>query len=367
MKKLLAILFLLGVVGLAGYLIFQEEKKIELDKSSLHQANYYQELDNNMVQCLLCPRKCILSEGQRGLCRVRQNIDGKLYSLSYGNIASAHIDPIEKKPFFHVLPGSQTYSIATAGCNLQCNFCQNWQLSQVFPEDISSEYMSPEEIVETVLASGVESIAYTYSEPTIFIEYVIEIAKLAREKGIKNVVISSGYINEEPLRDLCKYLDAIKIDLKAFSEEFYQEMTGGQLAPILRNLKIIKEEGVWLEIVNLLIPGQNDSEEEIRNMVQWIKDNLGDEVPIHFSQFHPQYKLQNLPITPEQTLKKAREIAIEAGLKYVYTGNIGDLETENTYCSDGSLAIQRQGHFILGNNLNNGQCSNGEQIPGVWK
>ncbi len=366
MKKFLAILFLLAVVGSAGYLIFQEGQKVQVSEDSLKEASYYQTLDNNMVQCLLCPRKCILSEGQRGVCRVRRNIGDKLYSLSYGNIASAHLDPIEKKPFFHVLPGSQAYSIATAGCNLQCNFCQNWQLSQVFPEDIESKYMTPEEVVEEALASGAESIAYTYSEPTIFIEYIIDIAKIARERGLKNVVVSAGYINQEPLRELCQYVDAIKIDLKGFTEEFYQKMTGGQLGPVLNALKVIKDEGVWLEIVNLLIPGENDSEDEIRAMSQWIKDNLGDDVPVHFSRFHPQYKLQNLPATPEQTLLKAREIALEVGLKYVYTGNIGNLKTENTYCSDGSLAIQRQGHFVLGNNLEKGVCPNGGQIPGVW-
>jgi pyruvate formate lyase activating enzyme len=368
MKKILAILFLLAIIASAGYLIFKKEQQIELREESLHEAKYYQALPNNMVQCFLCPRQCILSEGQRGACRVRQNIEGKLYSLVYGQIASAHLDPIEKKPFFHVLPGSKAYSIATAGCNLQCVFCQNWQLSQVFPEDIQSQYLSPEQVVEQALASGAQSIAYTYSEPVIFIEYVIDIAKIARQKGLKNVVVSAGYINEEPLRELCQYVDAIKVDLKAFKQDFYDKMTGGQVEPILRNLKIIREEGVWLEIVNLLIPGENDSPEEIKELAQWIKDNLGEEVPLHFTRFYPMYKLQNLPPTPEETLKKARQIALDVGLKYVYTGNIGDPTTESTYCpASGTLAIQRQGYFVLQNNLQDGHCPDGEVIPGVWK
>ena len=368
MKKFLAILFLLAMVGSAGYLIYKKERQVKLIEESLHPAKYYQILDNNMVQCLLCPRQCLLSPGQRGVCRVRQNIDGQLYSLSYGNVASANLDPIEKKPFFHVLPGSKAFSIATAGCNLQCVFCQNWQISQVFPEDIQSQYMLPEQVVEQALASGAQSIAYTYSEPIIFFEYIIDIAKIARQKGLKNVVISAGYINGEPLRELCQYIDAIKIDLKAFKQSFYDKMTGGQLAPILRNLKIIQEEDVWLEIVNLVIPGENDSPEEIRQMAEWIKDNLGDEVPLHFTRFHPMYKLQNLPPTPEETLKKAREIALAVGLKYVYTGNIGNIDMESTYCPNSdTLAVKRHGYFILQNNLQNGQCPDGQEIPGVWE
>jgi len=369
MKKVLAILFLLVMVGLAGYLIFKKEQQAELMEESLYEAKYYQKLDNNMVQCLLCPNKCLLSEGQRGICRVRQNIDGQLYTLVYGQAASVHLDPIEKKPFFHVLPGSKAFSMATAGCNLQCIFCQNWQISQVFPEDIQTQNLSPAEVVDQALASGAQSIAYTYSEPTVFFEYMLDIAKIAQEKGLKNVVVTSGYINPEPLRELCQYVDAIKIDLKAFTQSFYDKMTGGrQLEYVLRNLKIIKEEGVWLEIVNLVIPGENDSPEEIQQMAEWIKENLGEEVPLHFTRFYPMYKLQNLSPTPEETLKKSRQIALDVGLKYVYTGNIGNIITESTYCpTSGELAIQRHGHFVLQNNLQDGLCPDGEKIPGVWK
>jgi len=309
-----------------------------------------------------------LSPGQRGTCGVRQNIDGQLYTLVYGKAASIHLDPIEKKPFFHVLPGSKAYSIATAGCNLQCLFCQNWQISQVLPEDILAQNLSPAEVVEKALASGAQSIAYTYSEPMVFYEYMLETAKIAHQKGLKNVVVSAGYINPDPLKELCQHVDAIKIDLKAFKQSFYDKMTGGQLEPVLRNLQIIKEEGVWLEIVNLLIPGENDSPEEIKEMAQWIKDNLGEEVPLHFTRFYPMYKLQNLPPTPEETLKKARETALGVGLKYVYTGNIGDIATGSTYCPESdTLAIQRQGHFVLENNLQAGHCPSGEEIPGVWE
>ena len=368
MKKSLAILFLLAIVASAGYLIFKKEKQVELMEELLHPAKYYQTLDNNMVQCFLCPNLCILSKGQRGLCRVRQNIDGQLYTLNYGQIASAHLDPIEKKPLFHFLPGSKAFSVAAVGCSLRCLFCQNWQISQVFPEEAETIELSPEQVVEQALASKAESIAYTYSEPTAFFEYMLDIARIAKDRRLKNVVISSGYINEEPLRELLQYLDAIKIDLKAFDEDFYQKITQGHLEPVLKSLKVIKEEGVWLEIVNLVVPGENDSPEEIRQMAEWIKDNLGEEVPLHFTRFHPTYKLQNLPPTPEETLKKARAIALEVGLKYVYTGNIGNIDMESTYCpNSGVLAIKRHGYFILQNNLQNGQCPDGEIIPGIWE
>lgn len=339
-----------------------------LNTEGLEEAMYYELLPGGKVRCNLCPTRCVLKPGQIGVCKVRQNIDGKLYSLSYGNLAAAHIDPIEKKPLFHFLPGTQTFSIATPGCNLHCLYCQNWQIAQVMPGDIKTIKTSPEEVVEKALVSGAESIAFTYSEPIIFYEYMLDISKLAHQKGLKVVMISCGYIEEEPLRNLCQYMDAIKIDLKAFDENFYREFTGGHLNSILNSLKIIKEEGVWLEIVNLLIPGENDSEEEIRQMARWIKENLGSDVPVHFSRFHPDYKLRNLPPTPIESLKRARRVALEEGLNYVYTGNFYWPEGEITYCPEtGEPAIIRQGFFVTENNLENGKCSNGEEIPGVWK
>lgn len=371
MRKLFAILFLIIIVGFVGYLIYSREKSVSQEISNargLYEARYYEKLSGDMVQCHLCPNNCILSKGQIGVCKARKNIEGKLYSLSYGNLASANLDPIEKKPLFHFLPGSNSFSIATPGCNLRCLFCQNWQISQVMPDEIKTIRATPKEVVDKALASGAESIAFTYSEPTAFYEYMLDIVKLAHGKGIKTAMISAGYIEEEPLRELCQYMDAIKIDLKAFKESFYKKLTGGDLDTILNTLKTIKEEGVWLEIVNLLIPGENDSEEEIRQMARWIKENLGPDVPVHFSRFHPDYKLRNLPPTPIESLKRARRVAMEEGLNYVYTGNFRWPEGETTYCpGTGQAAIIRQGFFVTANNLQNGRCPSGETIPGVWE
>lgn len=349
------------------YHVFESGLKPEIARD-LKEAKYYQSLGGGVVQCQLCPRFCVLNLGERGFCRVRGNIKGKLYSFVYGQPVSIHLDPIEKKPLFHFLPGSTAYSIATAGCNLRCLYCQNWEISQSFPEDVKSVERTPQQLVEEALASGAESIAYTYTEPVSFYEYMLETAKLAREKGLKNVVITAGYINPEPLKELCQYVDAIKIDLKAFNNSFYREIVGGELEPVLQALKTVKEQGVWLEIVYLVIPGENDDPEEIKQMSQWIKENLGENVPLHFSRFHPMYKLTNLPPTPEQTVKDLRKIALEQGLKYVYTGNLGDWETESTYCPDSrEIAIERKGYFVTQINFNKGVCSNKEQIPGIWE
>lgn len=370
MKKILpTIILIILILGVSIYFLVKggETKRVS-DVSGLKEAAYYEALAGGTTQCNLCPNHCLLAEGQAGLCKVRQNIGGKLYNLAYGKVVSVHLDPIEKKPFFHFLPGSKSYSLATAGCNLRCLYCQNWEIAQNFPEDVKSEKLSPEQVVEEALKSGAQSIALTYSEPIAFYEYMLDIAKLAKQQGIKVVVVSNGYINQEPLKELLKYIDAIKIDLKGFDEEFYQKFTGGHLQPVLESLKTIKQSGVWLEIVNLLIPGENDNEEEIRAMSQWIKENLGEEVPLHFSRFYPMYKLQNLPPTPEETVIRAFQIAKETGLKYVYTGNITYPSGETTYCpKSGQVAIKRIGYFVEENNLVNGQCSDGEKIPGVWQ
>lgn len=366
--KIGAVIFLIIIVGIAGFLIYRRESFERATESNLHPARYYQKLGNDMIQCFLCPNQCILSPGQIGICRARKNVDGELYTMNYGKVVSMHSDPIEKKPLFHFLPGSKAFSIAAAGCNLRCLYCQNWQISQAFPWDIDSLQLSPEEVVNKALESGAESIAYTYSEPVTFFEYMVDTAKIAKEKGLKNVVITAAYINPEPLRELCQYVDAIKVDLKAFDDKFYQKMTSASLEPVLQSLKIIKEEGVWLEIVNLLIPGENDDEENIRKMARWIKENLGEDVPIHFSRFHPMYKLTNLPPTPVETIIRARDIALEEGLRYVYVGNVSYPEGEATYCPEsGEVAIQRQGFFVTENKLNKGECSSGEKIPGIWE
>ncbi len=369
-RKIFSIIILIVILTISLIYVvkynFTGEKQINLVE--LKEASYYQKLAGGAVQCQLCPRFCVLAEGETGFCRVRKNIQGKLYSLVYGQPVSVHLDPIEKKPLFHFLPGTAAYSIATVGCNLRCLYCQNWEISQSSPERVESVKMTPEQVVEQALASGAKSIAYTYSEPTVFYEYMLETAKLAREKGLKNVMISAGYINSEPLKQLSPYLDAIKIDLKAFNNGFYKRIVGGELEPVLETLKTIKKQGVWLEIVYLVIPGENDQPEEIKMMSRWIKENLGEDVPLHFSRFHPMYKLINLPPTPEQTVKDLRKIALKEGLKYVYTGNLGDEETESTYCpASKQTAIKRQGYFIKETNLIDGQCFDGEKIPGVWE
>jgi len=373
LKKILAFLFLALIVGTSLYLVHSKEQAATAEESvvsstNLHEAMYYRQRAGGIVRCELCPNFCSLSDGQIGICRARKNVGGKLYSLVYGKLAAVHVDPIEKKPFFHVLPGSQAFSIATPGCNMRCLFCQNWEISQAFPWEAQTQEASPEQVVEAALRSGAESIAFTYTEPTIYYEYMLDIAKLARASGLKTVVVSAGYINPEPLRALLPHIDAYKVDLKAFTQEFYNELTGGQLDSILETLKIIREEGVWLEIVTLLVPGQNDSPEEIRKLARWIMENLGPDVPIHFSRFHPQHKLRNLPPTPIETIIRARNIAMEEGLNFVYTGNVPYPPGETTFCPGSEeVAIQRRGHFLLKNNLRNGKCPDGETVPGVWK
>ena len=341
-----------------------------LAQEQLKEARFYQKLDNQVVQCQLCFRRCVIQPGKRGFCGVRENRSGILYSLVYARPCAIHIDPIEKKPLFHFLPGSSAFSIATAGCNLRCLFCQNWQISQAKPEEVNSIYLEPQGLVEKATQSSALTIAYTYTEPTIFYEYMLDTAKLAKIRGIKNIMHSNGNLNEEPLRELCKYLDAANIDLKGFSQKYYSEMTTGELEAVLKTLKILKQEGVWFEITNLILPGLNDDTQMITKMCLWIKENLGDDIPVHFSRFWPMYKMLSLNPTPIATLEKARKIAQDCGLKYVYIGNVPGHEAENTYCpSCGKVIIKRSGYSILEVNLDNeGKCKFcGEKISGVWK
>ena len=372
MKKTILITFLsLGMFLVISFintanLEAQAEQNI---KAIPRIAQYWQKVKENIVQCLLCPRKCVLDVGQRGVCTVRINKDGKLYTLGYGNPVAVHIDPIEKKPFFHVAPGEPVFSLAVAGCNMRCIFCQNWQISQSRPDETQNYNLSPEEVVEKTIKSNCKFIAYTYTEPTVFYEYMLDIVKLAREKGIKNTMHSCGYINAEPLRELLKHMDAVNIDLKGFTEEFYAKIgLLAQLKPVLETLKIIKEDGIWLEITNLLIPGFNDDPKKIKEMCIWIKENLGDEVPLHFSRFIPNYKLQNLPPTPIEKLEEAYKIAKEVGLKYVYIGNVPGHAGENTYCPNcGKIIVKRIGYEILENNIKDGKCKFcGYKIAGRW-
>lgn len=334
-----------------------------------HPAKFWEKLTNLRVQCHLCPNECILAVGERGRCRVRENQKGKLVTLVYGLPCAVHVDPIEKKPLFHVLPGTKSFSIATAGCNLRCKFCQNWQIAQNPPELTTNYSLMPEEVIKRAIDTGSSTIAYTYSEPTVFYEYMFDTAKLAKEAGIKNVMHSAGFINPEPLRELCPYLDAANIDLKGFTEEYYRQMSEGRLKPVLRTLKILKEEGVHLEITNLIVPTKNDDPKDIREMCRWIKDNLGTDVPIHFSRFWPMYRLKNLPPTPISTLEQAKSIAESEGLKYVYIGNIPGHKAGNTYCPNClKLLIRRVSYHILENNIKEGKCRFcGYKIAGVWK
>ncbi|MDD5382087.1 MAG: AmmeMemoRadiSam system radical SAM enzyme [Candidatus Margulisbacteria bacterium] len=336
---------------------------------SRYEALYYQKLGRDVVQCQLCPNRCTLANLARGLCGVRINLEGKLYSLVYGKPIAIHVDPIEKKPLSHFLPGTTAFSISTAGCNLGCVFCQNWQISQVKPEEAEHYNFEPEKIVNMALDARSPTIAYTYTEPTIFYEYMLATAKLAKKKGLRNIMHSCGYINPEPLKELLKYMDACNIDLKGFSEDFYQQMCYGRLEPVLETIKTIKKQGVWLEITNLVIPGKNDDPKMIRAMCRWIKANVGPDVPLYFSAFYPQYKLANVPPTPVESLEKAYKIAREEGLNFVYVGNVYGHLKENTYCPKcGEAVVKRLGFSIEANNLINGKCKFcGYKMPGVWK
>jgi pyruvate formate lyase activating enzyme len=331
-------------------------------------SSYFTPLGGGEVQCELCPQKCRVSKGKRGLCRVRENRDGNYYTLVYGNPCAVHLDPIEKKPFFHVLPSTSSFSIATAGCNFQCKFCQNWEISQASPEDLYNIDFPPESVVQKAKEAKAQSIAYTYVEPTIFYEYMLDTAQLAKKAGLLNVYHSNGFINPTPLRNLCKVLDAADIDLKGFTEGFYQELCSGELAPVLNTLKILKQEKVHVEITNLMIPTKNDDISVVKEMCLWIKKELGPETPIHFSRFYPLYRLKNLPPTPVSTLEKARTAALSAGLEYVYIGNVPGHESESTFCPKcKKLLIQRTGYMVGEIHLKGGKCGYcGKPIPGIW-
>lgn len=334
-----------------------------------HPASYYTPLPKGLVRCDLCPRQCEVLDGDRGECGVRENRGGKYYSLAYGNPCAVHIDPIEKKPFFHVLPGSASYSIATAGCNLHCKFCQNWEISQVRPEDTYNFDFPPEAVVQAAKETNCPTIAHTYVEPVIFYEYMYDVGKSARSAGILNICHTAGYINLKPLKDLCEVLQAACVDLKAFTEDFYRELVDGALAPVLNTIKTLCRRGVHVELVNLVIPQFNDNPKDIEKMCVWIRDELGPLTPLHFSRFYPMYKMRNHFPTPVRTLEQAREIALKVGLKYVYIGNVPENPAENTYCHHcGKLIIPRRGYFIGDIKMKNGACAFcGTKIPGIWQ
>ena len=334
----------------------------------LHEAKFYKNIDDATVQCQLCARGCTLSNGQRSFCKAREPQGGKLYTLVYGQACAVHIDPMEKKPLFHFLPGTPVFSIATAGCNYRCKYCQNWQISQFSPEETINTALSPEEVVNQAIRTNCPTIACTYTEPSIFYEYMLDTSKIAKSRGVRNIYHSNGSLNAKPVEELALHLDAANIDLKGFSQDFYSDVCAGHLEAVLNTLKVLKRNKVWIEITNLVVPTLNDDIARIKEMSLWIRENLGENTPIHFSRFWPMYKLTNLYPTPIETLEKAKDAAMEAGLKYVYIGNMPGHPAESTYCPNcKSLLIKRSGFSVLSNQIVSGRCKFcSENIPGVW-
>lgn len=320
------------------------------------------------VKCGICPNNCTLRPGEISDCRNRINKNDKLYTIAYGNPCAVHIDPIEKKPLLHFYPKSMIFSIATAGCNFGCLNCQNWEISQKSPEKTKNYDLMPDKVVEVCIEKNCPSIAYTYSEPISFYEYMFDTSRLAHQKKIKNVMVSNGYINKDPLEKLAPYLDAANIDLKAFNDEVYLRLTAGQLQPVLDTLKILKANNVWLEITNLIVPSWTDDFDMIAKMCNWLVENGFEDTPLHFSRFHPTYKLTQLPETPVSTLMKARNIAQKAGCKYVYIGNVPGKGFENTECPNcGKIVVERRGYTILNYNISDGKCGFCKTpINGIW-
>jgi len=330
---------------------------------------FYKKLENGSVQCGICFRRCVIAEGQRGFCRNRENREGRLYNIVYGRPSAVHIDPVEKEPQFHFLPGSSILCLGTAGCNFRCKHCQNWHLSQRSIEEMEFVYsLTPSEVVELALKKNIPTISFTYNEPTSFYEYVYDIAKLAKQKGLKIIWHSNGSMNPEPLGELLKYTDGVTIDLKGFTGKFYSQISSAKLEPVLDTLKNIKESGVHLEIVNLIIPTHNDNLQDIRRMCSWIRENLGEEVALHFTRFFPAHKLTTLPPTPVSRLEEAYGIAREIGLKYVYIGNVPGHAYNSTFCPKCNKRLIHRTHFtVLKNNIRDGKCKFcGAEVPGIW-
>jgi pyruvate formate lyase activating enzyme len=332
-------------------------------------ALFFESLKDGLVKCQLCPRGCETLDGERGECGVRENRQGKYFTLAWGNPCAVHVDPIEKKPFFHVLPGSSSYSIATAGCNLHCKFCQNWEISQARPEKTYNFDLPPDQVVARAREMGCPSIAHTYVEPLVFYEYMQEVGRLAKPTGILNICHSAAYVNPGPLEALCDVLDAAVIDLKSFDATFYQDLCGADLEPVLDSLKILRRRRVHVEIVNLVIPQFNDAPDLVTRMCAWIREELGPLTPLHFSRFYPLYKMQNHYPTPVSTLERCRDLARKAGLKYVYIGNLPGNEAESTFCHGcGKRIIERTGYRLGEVKMKNGACGHcGAAIPGLWQ
>jgi pyruvate formate lyase activating enzyme len=320
------------------------------------------------VQCDLCPKRCEISPGQSGECRIRVNLDGKLLAVTYGYPCSVHIDPVEKKPVFHFLPGTGTFSIATVGCNLHCLNCQNWEISQQNPEVVPASPLPPEEVARLAQKHNCRSVSYTYTDPVVYYEYTLDSCRQVRARGLKNVLVTAGYINPEPWKELLREVDAARIDLKSMSEDFYRDICSATLAPVLKALAMAHALVPLVEVVHLIIPTLNDSEKDVSNLCRWIKENLGPDVPLHFSRFFPQHRLRNLPPTPFSTLERSKQIAEAEGLRYIYLGNISEQESSNTYCpSCRTLLIRRSGYTLMENNLQGGKCPRCKtEIYGIW-
>jgi pyruvate formate lyase activating enzyme len=332
------------------------------------EARYYKKLTDKRIECQLCPNKCRVADLERGTCGVRENRGGTYFTLVHSRAAAANVDPVEKKPLFHYLPGTTAFSIATAGCNMECRFCQNWDISQFRPEQVRAELLTPAKCHEIAKANHAPTIAYTYSEPTIYYEYMFDTAALGAKTGIRSVVISAGFIEEQPLKDLLPLLSAVKIDLKAFRQDFYDKISRGQLKVVQKTLEAVRKAGKWLEIVTLLIPTLNDSDDELRDMSRWVKQTLGPDVPLHFTRFHPTYRMKNLPRTPASTLDRAVEIAHAEGVHFVYVGNLPGHPAECTYCPGcKELLVKRVGMGTEEVRLQKGCCPKCQRvIPGVW-
>lgn len=332
------------------------------------EAMYYETLKGNDVRCLLCFRKCVIPPGERGFCKNRENREGTLYSVVYGKASALQIDPVEKEPQHHFLPGTNILCVGTAGCNYTCKHCHNWHLSQHAVEEIGHRDLPPEKIVEMALERGTGTISFTYNEPTVFYEYMYDTAHLAKENGLRVIWHSNGAMEQDPLEALLQYTDGVTIDLKGFSEKAYKN-SEADLEPVLETLSTIKEHGVWLEIVNLIIPTVNDCPDEIRRMCEWIYQTLGSEVPVHFSRFHPTYKLRMLPATPVETMEKAYDIARGSGLEYVSLGNVPGHRYNSTFCPSCDKRLIHRVHFnVISNKIDNGNCpSCAHPIPGVWE
>ncbi len=336
---------------------------------NLREAVLYEPLDGRKVHCFLCSWQCRISKGSRGQCSVRQNIDGKLYSLNYNKLCAASADPIEKKPLFHFLPGSKSFSIAAPGCNFRCDFCQNWHISQIVraSQEIEGQAIEPSRLVDLAIRDGCRSMAYTYTEPTIFMELAADCAKIAKQKGLANVFVSNGYMTKQAIDFAKDWLDGINIDLKSFSEQFYKRLCGAKLKPVLDTIEYIsRHTNIWMELTTLVVPEENDSETELRQIAEFIYNACGPDMPWHVSRFYPQYRHTKADATPLTTLQLAYDIAKQVGLRYVYIGNIRTGKAENTYCPRcGHLLIEREGYYVAKNRIKEGNCPDcGEKIAG---